>query len=507
MKSYAVVGFSGRFAAMLITFVALYMLLSIAVGLYAARKVHSSADYVVAGRSLPLYITMATVFATWFGSETVLGISSTFIDEGLGGIIADPFGAGMCLILVGLLFAKPLYRMKLLTISDFYKRKYGRPTELAVSIFICISYLGWVSAQIVALGLVFNIVTFDALSIEMGMVVGLAIVLFYTFFGGMFSVAMTDFMQMIIILIGMTIVAFFVSGKIDGGAMAVIDHAIAADKFSGFFPDLTLPAILAFVAAWVTMGFGSIPQQDVFQRVMSAKDEKTAVRGSVLGGSFYIIFAFIPIFLGYSAFLIDAETSAKLMEEDSQRILPSMILTHTPVWVQVMFFGALLSAIMSTASGTLLAPSVVFAENILKPLLPPHMADKKLLHMIRGTVVGFSGLVLVYAFNSERDIFSMVEDAYKVTLAGAFVPLAAGVYWKRANTAGATLSIILGVGTWLLMEKFSPEGEGICPPQLAGLGAAIIGMIIGGYIGRPAGTEPHHQEQARQEQSQEEVKS
>jgi SSS family solute:Na+ symporter len=438
---------------MLITFIALYILASISVGLFAARKVHSSADYVVAGRSLPLHITMATVFATWFGSETVLGISSTFIDEGLGGIVADPFGAGMCLILVGLLFARPLYRMKLLTISDFYKRKYGRPTELAVSIFICASYLGWVSAQIVALGLVFNIVTHDAISQEMGMVVGLSIVLFYTFFGGMFSVAMTDFMQMTIILIGMGIVAFFISGKIDGGATAVIDHAIAAEKFSGFFPDITPESILAFIAAWVTIGFGSIPQQDVFQRVMSAKDEKTAVRGSVLGGSFYILFAFVPIFLGYSALLLDPETT----------------------------------------SGTLLAPSVVFAENIVKGLMPV-MTDKKLLYLIRGTVVGFSGLVLVYALNSEKNIFSMVEDAYKITLAGAFVPLAAGVYWKRANTAGATLSIIFGVGTWLLMEKFSPEGEGICPPQLGGLFAAAIGMMIGGFIGKPAETEHHHHE-------------
>lgn len=474
---------------MLISFIALYLILSVAVGLYAARKVHSSADYVVAGRSLPLYIVIATVFATWFGSETVLGISSTFLEEGLGGIVADPFGAGMCLILVGLFFAKPLYRMKLLTISDFYRIKYGRPIELLVSIFICISYLGWVSAQIVALGLVFNIVTEDAVSMNMGMVLGMAIVLFYTFFGGMFSVAMTDFMQMTIILIGMLIVAFFVSDKV-GGASEVIHHAIEADKFSNFWPDMTLASVLGFIAAWVTMGFGSIPQQDVFQRVMSAKDEKTAMLGSTLGGSFYILFAFVPIFLGYSAFLLDADLTAKMIEEDSQKVLPSMILTHTPVWVQVMFFGALLSAIMSTASGTLLAPSVVFAENILKGVLPP-MSDQKLLHIIRGTVVGFAGIVLVYAFNSERNIFSMVEDAYKVTLAGAVVPLAAGLFWKRANTAGATLSIVLGVGVWLLMEKISPEGEGVCPPQLAGLAAAIIGMMIGGYLGKPSAEHQH----------------
>jgi len=476
---------------MLITFIAIYIALSIGVGLYAARKVHSSADYVVAGRSLPLYITIATVFATWFGSETVLGISSTFLDEGIGGIVSDPFGAGLCLILVGLLFAKPLYRMKLLTIADFYRHKYGRPVELMVSIFICISYLGWVSAQIVALGLVFNIVTDGAVSQDMGMVLGMVIVLFYTFFGGMFSVAMTDFLQMIVILIGMAIVAVFVSDKA-GGADVVVHHAIDAGKLNGFFPELTWVSVLAFITAWITMGFGSIPQQDVFQRVMSAKDEKTAMHGSILGGSFYIIFAFVPIFLAYSALLIDPATTNQLMAEDSQRVLPTMILTHTPVWVQVMFFGALLSAIMSTASGTLLAPSVVFAENIMKNILP-HMNDKKLLLLIRGSVVGFGGLVLIYAFNSDKNIFSMVEDAYKITLVGAVVPLAAGVFWKRANTAGALLSILLGIGTWLFMEQISPEGEGVCPPQLAGFVAAILGMMIGGFFGKPnVEHHPHH---------------
>jgi SSS family solute:Na+ symporter len=473
---------------MLITFITIYLLTSIAVGLYAARKVHSSADYVVAGRSLPLYITVATVFATWFGSETVLGISSTFLDEGIGGIVSDPFGAGLCLILVGLLFAKPLYRMKLLTISDFYRIKYGRPVELIISIFICISYLGWVAAQIVALGLVFNIITDGAISQDMGMVLGLCIVLLYTFFGGMFSVAMTDFLQMTIIMIGMVIVAMFVSDKA-GGADVIVNHAIDAGKFNGFFPEITLPAMLAFIAAWITMGFGSIPQQDVFQRVMSAKDEKTAVRGSVLGGSLYILFAFVPIFLAYGALIIDPDATAQMMEEDSQRVLPSMILTHTPVWVQVMFFGALLSAIMSTASGTLLAPSVVFAENILKGMLPK-MTDKKLLNLIRGSVVGFSGLVLLYAFNSDRNIFSMVEDAYKVTLAGAVVPLAFGVYWKRANTAGAVLSIIMGIGTWIGLEIIAPDG--MWPPQLAGFLMSVTGMLIGGYVGKPPIEHHHH---------------
>ncbi|MCM2343723.1 MAG: sodium:solute symporter family protein [Alphaproteobacteria bacterium] len=479
---------------MLIGFVIVYLAITIAIGLYAARRVHNATDYVVAGRSLPLYITVATVFATWFGSETVLGISSTFLEEGIGGIISDPFGAAMCLILVGLLFAGPLYRMKLLTIGDFYRRKYGRTIEVLVSIAIMISYLGWVGAQIAALGIVLNVVTGGMLSPETGMMIGGGVVLIYTLFGGMWSVAITDFMQMIMITIGMLIIGYFLSTKA-GGVGVVISHAADAGKFSNFFPELTLPAMLGFLAAWVTMGFGSIPQQDVFQRVMSAKDEKTAVRGSVLGGSLYLLFAFVPVFLAYSAFIIDPGLVEKWLAEDSQMILPNLIMTHTPVLVQIMFFGALLSAIMSTASGTLLAPSAMFAENIVKGTMP-HLTDRQFLLLLRCTVVGFAGLVVFYALKSDLSIFAMVENAYKVTLAGAFVPLLAGVYWKRANTAGATLSIILGVGSWLFLEFTAPEG--VMPPQLAGLFFALIGMAIGGFVGRQHGEYHHHDGNAHQ---------
>lgn len=465
---------------MLNIFVAIYLLLSIGIGLYAARRVHSSKDYVVAGRSLPLYITTATVFATWFGSETVLGTSSTFITEGMGGIVADPFGAAMCLILVGVFFAARLYRMNLLTIGDFYKQRYGRGVELATSMAIMLSYLGWVAAQLTALGLVFNVLSDGSISMAQGTVLGAVIVVIYTVYGGMWSVAMTDFMQMIVIVVGMLFVGYVVTGKVDGGAAAVVEHASANGKFN-FWPEMTLAGVLGFIGALVTLGLGSIPQQDVFQRVMSAKDEKTAVRSAVLGGVLYFLFAFIPIFLAYSAFLIDEQMVTKTLETDSQLVLPTLIMEHTPVFAQVLFFGALLSAIMSTASGTLLAPSTLFTENVLKPWMG-RVSDRNFLHIIRTVVLVFGICVTLYALNTDASIFSMVEDAYKVPLVAAFVPLAAGVYWSRANTQGAVVSIVFGVVTWVSLEIVAPEG--VCPPQLAGLGAAILGMIVGSLAPR-----------------------
>ncbi|NCA26613.1 MAG: sodium:solute symporter, partial [Methylophilaceae bacterium] len=144
---------------MLLWFVIAYWVLSVGIGLFAATKVHTAKDFAIAGRHLPIHIVIATVFATWFGSETVLGIPAVFLKEGMHGVVADPFGSSLCLILVGLLFATPLYRLNLLTIGDFYRKRYGHLAETLTSIAIVISYLGWVGAQISALGLVFNVVS------------------------------------------------------------------------------------------------------------------------------------------------------------------------------------------------------------------------------------------------------------------------------------------------------------------------------------------------------------
>jgi SSS family transporter len=469
----------------LIWFVVLYWIISVGIGLYAARYVNTSKDYAVAGRSLPMYVVTATVFATWFGSETVLGIPSTFLKDGLKGVVADPFGSSLCLIFVGLFFARPLYRMNLLTIGDFYKNKFGRTVEMLITLCIVISYLGWVAAQIKALGLVFNVVSGGYISSQTGMIIGAASVLVYTLMGGMFSVAITDFLQMIIIVIGMLYIGWEVSGMV-GGAGTVIAHAAAAGKFE-FWPSPTPKESLWFFAAWITMMLGSIPQQDVFQRVASSKNEKVAGNASVLGGVLYFGFAFIPMFLAYSATLIDPKMVEGFIDKDPQLILPTLIMTKVPVFAQVMFFGALLSAIKSCASATLLAPSVTFTENVLKELLPKQ-SDKQFLFNMRMVVLVFTIIITLFAMNTESSIYKMVENAYKITLVAAFVPLAFGLYWKRSTQQGATFSIIFGLASWIVLEVVAPEG--LWPPQLVGvlmsLGGMLAGSLLPQMVGRPA---------------------
>ena len=463
---------------MLFWFVIAYWLISVAIGLIAATRVHNTRDFAVAGRHLPFYMVTVTVFATWFGAEAVLGVPATFLKEGLRGVVADPFGSSMCLILVGLFFAAPLYRMNLLTIGDFYKKRYGRGVEVLTTIAIVISYLGWVGAQITALGLVFNVVSGGEISKVAGMWIGSITILIYTLFGGMWAVAVTDFLQMIIIVIGMLWIGGEVS-SMAGGVGVVVNHAMNEGKFA-FFPAADPKEVIAFIAAAVTMMLGSIPQQDVFQRVQSAKSEKIAVWGSVLGGALYFAFAFVPMFLAYSATLIDPAMVSRLINTDSQMILPELVLSKAPLVAQILFFGALLSAIKSCASATLLAPSVTFTENILRPALP-NLTDKKLLLWMRVVTFCFTVLVTLYAMVSDASIFKMVENAYQVTLVAAFIPLLCGLYWRRATNQGALASICCGVGVWLAVHIAGGEDPFI-PAQLAGLMASAVGMIAGSLV-------------------------
>ncbi len=460
----------------LIVFVVAYMAVTISIGLVAARRVHSSKDFMVAGRSLPLYMNVATVFATWFGAETVLSVSATFARDGLSGIPGDPFGATACLVLAALLFARLFYRMNLMTIGDFYKHRYGKSVEIVTSLAIVVSYLGWTSAQLTALGLVIYTLSGGSIALNHAILIGAAVVLTYTIFGGMWSIAFTDLFQTVIIVVGLSVIAYLV-GDLAGGATQVISQAAAEGKFN-FFPS-DAPGWWAMAGAFFAFAFGSIPQQDVFQRMTSAKDEKTAVNGTIIGGLAYFAFAFVPIFIAYAAVVADANLAAVFSSEDAreiQRVLPDLVLGKMPLWAQVLFFGALLSAILSTASGALLAPASLFSENVLRPLVP-RMGDRQFLLTLRIILVTFTTAALLFALNSKSTMYEMVQNAYNVTLAGAFIPLLAGAYWSRATTQGALFSAIGGVATWLIAQNVAPDA--MVPANLIGLAASVLFMFLG----------------------------
>ena len=460
---------------MLAALVGLYLLASLAIGLYAATRVRGAGDYAVARRSFGTPVVAAAFFATWFGAETVLGIPATFLKEGLRGLAADPFAAFACLALVGVVFARPFFRLDGLTLGDYFRARYGRGAEVALTLCIAFSYIGWIAAQLVALGLALNVISSGLVSTQTGILIGAAVVLAYTIAGGMWSVALTDFFQAAMIVAGLAYVAWVVV-DLAGGPSRVLEAA-GSDRMR-FLPEPDLKSVLAWVSAALVVMLGSVPQQDVLQRVMSARGEGIAARATVLGGAIYFAIALLPIVLVCAALVIDRDMVQRFVGEDYQLILPTLILERTPLVVQALFFGALVSAILSTASGALLAPAVALAENVLRPIAKPR-DDRGVLALMRAAVLILAVAVTAMALTSKLSIYQLVNESGKIVLVTSFVPLAAGLFWKPATARGAHASIAAGLAAWMLMEWLAPEAT--IPPPLAGFLASIAGMIAGSW--------------------------
>jgi SSS family solute:Na+ symporter len=440
-----------------------YLVLILGIGLWASRRISTTRDFVLAGRNLPLLLAASATFATWFGSETILGAPSEFIQHGVLGIIEDPFGAALCLFLVGIFFARRFYQMNIITFCDFFRIRFGRHAELLSALLIIPSYFSWIAAQLMAMGIVFKIIL--GWSLMESILLGSGVVIVYTIWGGMWSISVTDFLQTIMIIAGLLIVALILYSKV--GSFSALTKDLPP-KFFRFYPEFTLHGTLSYFAAWITIGLGSIPQQDVFQRVMAAKSADVSVKASLISSGMYLTIALLPLFIGLCGHVLYPE-----LEKDPQLIIPNMVLLHTALPLQILFFGALVSAILSTTSSAIMAPAAVLGENVIK-FFKPELTDKELLLTIRVGIFVITS-ICIYLAATRESIFELVAESSAFSLVSLFIPLATGLYWKRATTLGCLFSMILGLVTWLYCEQIETE----YPALLYGLLASGIGMVIG----------------------------
>ncbi|HNG89560.1 MAG TPA: sodium:solute symporter family protein, partial [Saprospiraceae bacterium] len=331
--------------------------------------------------------------------------------------------------------------------------------------------------QIVALAVVLQVVS--GLDRSWGVLICTAVVLVYTIIGGMWSVAVTDFVQTIAIIVGLSILAIDMVIKVGGiGPMA----AAAPPGFFQFLPSPDPGEAVNWFAALITIGLGSIPQQDVFQRVMGAKSERAAVHACYTSSLMYLSVAMLPLIICYCAKMLYPDLLAK----DAQMLIPAMVLQHTGLGMQVLFFGALLSAILSTCSGAMLAPATVVGENLIRPLFP-HMADATLLRIMRLSLLGIAVITGLMAM-SRNNIYELVGESSALSLVSLFVPLIAGLYWKKANLRGAVAAMVCGMGVWWASLQMLPTEDAgkttfwlSVPPILYGLAASLAGMAVGSW--------------------------
>lgn len=423
----------------------------------------------LAGRSLPLALSSAALFATWFGSETVFGASSEFLKGGLYAVIEDPFGAALCLVLFGGFFARKLYNMNLLTLGDFFKVRFGRRTELVASICLAPPYAGYIAAQLVAMGLILKSVT--GIPIWQGILASASIVTFYTYIGGMWAISITDFVQGIMIILGLLVLAIVLANEA-GGASAVLSE-VDPNTFK-FLPAFEFKEWVAYLAAWSVLGLGSIPSQDVFQRVMSSGSVKTAVRSCYIGGVMYLTIAMLPLFIS----LCTKHLHPEMADGNEQLALPNMVLAYTALPIQVLFFGSLLSAIMSTTSSAILAPASILSENLIRPIAGHRLTDSQFLIVTRICVLVFAVIGTVMA-SMRTNIYELVGESSILSLVSLFAPLTFGLYWRRSSSTGAILSMAMGMASWLVMEWFFELPiPSLVPATLISIFALVVGSLL-----------------------------
>lgn len=442
--------------------VAVYLFIMVVIGALASRKATSAANFIVAGRRLPIWICGVTIMATWFGGGTMMGGAGAAYDGGLLGVIADPFGGALALFLVGFFFVRLFRRLRLLTFIDFFENRYGKTAAIIAAIGSISSNIGWTGALLVAFGVVFESLT--GVPIEYGIIGGAVVVFIYTVAGGMWAVAITDFVQMIIIAVGLVLLLVVV--LIDVGGWGNIGPQLPEDTFRMIPGDSTAELWLNYFRAWVIFGLADVTAQTLLQRAFSARSEQIAQNSFYLAGFGYLTLGMIPVMLG----IIASVTMPGL--SNSENVIPELALAHlSPVAIAV-FVGALLAAIMSTADSSLLAAASVFSTNIL-PLITRRMTDRLQLIATRIAVLVI-GSIAVYVALEVQLIYNLIQDANSVILVCVTVPFILGVWWKRANRTGALASMAMGFLTWFVAIIFMPE----LPGDLLGLLVGLVTMLV-----------------------------
>jgi Na+/proline symporter len=330
-----------------------------------------------------------------------------------------------------------------------------------------ISFFSWIAAQMVALGIAINLIT--GIDQSLATVVASLIVILYTFAGGMWSVSITDFVQTAFIIIGLILVSWIIFPKAGGLGQLI------AEQPDGFFRIIpaggtTSLGWMEYMAAWMTLGLGSIPSQDIYQRVMSSRSENVAKSSSIIAGLMYITIGMLPLFLALAA-----KKLLSIHPDDSQMLLPQMILQHTSLPVQALFFGALMAAIMSTASGATVAPASVISENLVRHQLKREISDRQFLLINRLAVLGVSAVALLMAL-IRNNIYELVGEASAIGLVSMFVPMCMGLFTPLHNAWSGVLSILAGMLVWI-WTYFILETQ--VPAVFYGLAASVGGYFLG----------------------------
>ena len=440
----------------------IYLLCMVAIGLYASRKVGTAEDFIVAGKRLSLPLCTGTLAATWFGGGICIGAASAAYQGGFLAVIADPFGAALCLFVAGFFYVRILRRMGLMTIASLFTTRFDKKAGLLASLCTIPAYVGWVASLMVAFGRILQSLT--GIEPSTGILVAAAIVLLYTFAGGMWAVTLTDFVQVTILTLGLLILGPALLK--DMGGWNALAAQIPAERFHLYPRNAGAADWFNYARDWLVIGLGNLAGQDLIQRSLSSRDEKVAYRSTYLAGILYMTVGLIPVFLGLAGSVILPNLA------NPDLVMMELALKYLPEAALILFVGALVSALLSSADSALLAPASVVGWDIMR-FIKQDTSERTALLTSRVSVLVF-GLFALWLALDKTSVYDLMVDSWSVLLATLFVPLTGGIWWKKGNESGCLASIIVGFVSWQILLVTSPD----LPADLLAVPFAALAFVM-----------------------------
>ncbi|MBQ7394490.1 MAG: sodium:solute symporter family protein [Lentisphaeria bacterium] len=424
----------------------IYIAVLLGLGWFSSKKIKGMNDFLVAGRRLPLWMATATLLATWFGAGSSMGVAATVYSDGIGGVLADPFGASLSLILAGVFIVGMLRRLKCLTVTDIIERRYGKWAGIYASAWMVPVYIGWLGAQVLGMGTIIHVLT--GMSVTNGTLIAAGIVLVYTVAGGMWAVTLTDIVQVSLIIIGLFLI---IPGAVsEAGGWNTLLQAIPKEHLS--IAKTADTSWTYYIGSWIIMGFGCMIGQDLVQRSLSSRNDKIAASSSVIAGFFYLAVAVVPITIGFAARLVLAKynITAETMGGDlDNQVLPRMaliILGQLSPVILILFLCALISAILSSADSSLLAGASLLTNNVIRPLCP-RMSDKALLMWTRIATIGIT-IIGTYLALNVKSIYSLMINSWASQLVIVFWPVVGALYFTKSSKNSAWAGMAVSTAVW-----------------------------------------------------------
>jgi len=437
----------------------LYFIILIIIGIIGVRKANTSEIYIVAGRNLGIFMFFGAMTAVFLGGSSTIGTAQLGYESGFSGIWFV-FSMGLGIMFFGLLLLQRITDFKLMTISELLGKLFNVQSKLIGTVVAALYALMVTVTQVIAIGVLLSAI-FDW-SVITSMLIGGGIVFFYTILGGMWSVTMTDVFQFSIITIGIFLVMLPISLSKVGGF-----GQLYTQLPSNFFDvtDIGMTEIIKYITTYT---LGMMVGQDIWQRYFTAKNKKVARTGGVLVGIYSLIYSIAMVIIGMCALIIIPNIP------DTQNVFTIMAFETLPSGLLGLVFAAVAAAIMSTASGTLLASSTLIAKDILKDQFFQHYSDRQFLKLSRMTtfIVGIIAIVISLWI---QELLVAIDVAYAILAGSIFIPIVFGVFWRKTTSKAAfyaiTISALVVIGGLLI------EGLSSTNPILYGIGVNIIVII------------------------------